>query len=60
MALVPKEIDDRIAALEERVALIEEALAPKDNRIEEKDEVHTAMMKKAALDKNQEWVIPKE
>ena len=28
MALVPKEIDDRIAALEEKVALIEEALAP--------------------------------
>ena len=28
MALVPQEIEDRIAALEEKVALIEEALAP--------------------------------
>ena len=38
MALVPKEIEDRIAALEERLALIEEALAPKDNRIKEKED----------------------
>ena len=30
MALIPQEIEDRIAALEERVALIEEALAPKE------------------------------
>ena len=63
MALVPKEIDDRItaleesnAALEERLALVEEALAPKPID----SEVHTAMMKKAVLDKNQEWVVPKE
>ena len=28
MALVPQEIEDRIAALEEKVALLEEALAP--------------------------------
>jgi len=41
MALVPKEIDDRITALEEKVALIEEALAPKDNRIKEKEDVNS-------------------
>lgn len=63
MALVPKEIDDRITALEEsnalleeRLALVEEALAPKLME----PEVHKAMMKKAVLDQNQEWVIPKE
>ena len=56
MALIPQAVEDRIAALEEKVALLEEALAPK--LIE--PEVHTAMMKKAVLDKNQQWVIPKE
>ena len=35
MALIPKEIEDRIAALEERLALIEEALAPKEEEIED-------------------------
>ena len=47
MALVPKEIDDRIAALEERVALIEEALAPKLRH----PEVHEAMTKKIQEEK---------
>ena len=56
MALIPQAVEDRIAALEEKVALLEEALAPK--LIE--PEVHKAMMKKAVLDKNQQWVIPKE
>ena len=35
MALIPQEIEDRIAALEERLALIEEALAPKEEEIED-------------------------
>ena len=34
MALVPQEIEDRIAALEEKVALLEEALAPVELEIE--------------------------
>jgi hypothetical protein len=46
MALVPKEIDDRItaleesnASLEERLALVEEALAPRIVDIEVHDEM---------------------
>jgi len=67
MSLIPQSVENRIVRLEEsigyieeKIALLEEALAPAEVDEEESLMLHKAMMKKAVLDKNQEWVIPKE
>ena len=67
MAIVPEwvkarmdELEKKMGFLEEQLALIVEALAPAEVDEEESLMLHTAMMKKAVLDKNQEWIIPEE